>query len=66
MSMSASTNASALRPCAYLLSNSHADPDLWEESSSPAKQLMLSQMSASVLAQVNASTKTTLILLNKK
>ena len=42
MSMSVPTNASALRAGAYLSVISHADPDLAKESSSPAKQLMLS------------------------
>jgi flagellin-like hook-associated protein FlgL len=64
MSMSVSTNTSALRAGAYLVSNSHADADLGKESSNLAKQLMLSQMSASVLAQANASTNTSLILLS--
>ena len=64
MRMSVSTNTYALRTGDYLESNSHADADLWKESSNLAKQLMLSQMSASVLAQVNAGTNTTLILLN--
>jgi flagellin len=40
------------------------DADLGEESTNLAKQLMLSQISASVLAQANASTNSTLMLLN--
>ena len=40
------------------------DADLGKESTNLAKQLMLSQISASVLAQANASTNSTLMLLN--
>lgn len=40
------------------------DTDLADESTNLATQLMLSQMSASVLAQANASANTTLLLLN--
>ena len=62
--MSVPTNTSALRAGAYLARNSHADAILAKESTNLAKQLTVSQMSASVLAQANASTNTTLMLLN--